>query len=602
MKYSVLPICLIICCLCSVSSLAQISRIEPDQPQWGQTLTIIYNTAAPGARFTPEDEVYIAARLTFPGLGQNLSAKMARDGTSFSYRLNVPNGLSNISVHFITLSGGWDEGAYTTSMIHRSDGIPARGAFESRINSQRYQEFFRREIDLYPDNYSAYRTKWSMAAALEGEKASSIVGQELRKLSRLRNETPELLYALSYGNLLLLRESKGREMIIRLIENFPDSTFTGLAIRDYESETANLGIGGDHSGEIGKIKLAVIQRRPDSEFARNASSVMSKEQRAPLDLIETITQLWMKAEPENPLPYFNLAQAYKNQYQKYDLAVPMIEKATSLLLEGKMRLYGDINGRQTTTMLAEAYLAGADLAFRLNQNDKALSAIKAVRSFELETSYASYLLEAKICLAQGQEAQAETAFITAWRRGSLEAEERLKTRYKSKHGSLQGFDEYLLEADKKSGADGAVAGAKSPSPHFKVNTLEGRTLDLNALNGKVVVLNLWFIGCGPCRKEIPKLNQLVTEFKGKNVVFIAPALDQADLLRNFLKIMPFNYEIIPDAEEIIVGKFNATNFPTHIVINQDGQIDTTLVGGNERRPEEVRRALLRLLNILGPQQ
>src|SRR5262245_49825685 len=70
-------------CLCfaflvflSINALAQVSRIEPAQPRWGQKLTIIYDTAAAGAKFTADDEVFAALRLSFPGYGENASARM----------------------------------------------------------------------------------------------------------------------------------------------------------------------------------------------------------------------------------------------------------------------------------------------------------------------------------------------------------------------------------------------------------------------------------------------------------------------------------------------------------------------------------------------
>jgi peroxiredoxin len=582
--------------------LAQISSIEPDQPRWGKTLTITYDTAAAGAKFTANDEIYVAARLSYPGFGENVSAKMTREGPRFKYQLTLRNNLCFVNFHFITLSGGWDEGAYTTAIIHRDDGQPARGAYENKINSGKYQEFFKRETDLYADNYSAYRAKWAMALTIDLEKGTGIINSDIRKLSGIRNETAELFYALSYGHLLLNRDDRSRMLIRQLFSRFPDSNYTALAIGDYEIEVASRGIADEGLAEISRIKLEVVRNYPGTEFARNSSTVMAKDQRAPLAVIETITQLWMKAEPENPQPYFNLAQAYKNQYQKYDQATSLIEKAINLLLEGKMHLYGDINGKQTASMLAAAYLTSADLQFRQNKTDKAISAVRVAASFEQEPAYSAYLLEAKIWQSLAQEAKAETAFIEAWRTGSQEAEERLKTRYKTRRGGLQGFDEYLLNTGRKNTANGAEAMSKKPSPQFRLTSLDGKIFDLDKLQGKVVVLNLWFIACGPCRKEIPKLNQLVTEFRDKNVVFIAASLDPADSLRNFLKMMPFTYSIVPNAEEFVVSKFNATSFPTHIVIDQDGQIEVMLVGGGERRPEEVRRVLLRLLNVQTSQQ
>lgn len=235
----------------------------------------------------------------------------------------------------------------------------------------------------------------------------------------------------------------------------------------------------------------------------------------------------------------------------------------------------------------------ADLAFRQQQFGDALVAVETAKAFARENDFGVYLLAAKIQQAIGKNTFAEAAFIEAWRRGSQEAEERLKDLYKGRRGSLAGFDEYLLAATKDKQSNGAW---KQIAPLVKLTALDGRRYDLNALTGKVVVINLWFIGCSPCRQEIPRLNELVKEFSGQPVVFLAPSFDSAEALREFLKKVPFEYQVVPNAEQLINTQFNASSFPTHIVIDQNGLVEATLVGASERRPEEVRRLILQLLN------
>jgi len=50
------------------------------------------------------------------------------------------------------------------------------------------------------------------------------------------------------------------------------------------------------------------------------------------------------------------------------------------------------------------------------------------------------------------------------------------------------------------------------APAFLVKTIDGRTMSLDSLKGKVVVLNFWFIGCAICRAHKPKLNDLKAKF------------------------------------------------------------------------------------------
>src|SRR5262249_8106397 len=125
----------------------------------------------------------------------------------------------------------------------------------------------------------------------------------------------------------------------------------------------------------------------------------------------------------------------------------------------------------------------------------------------------------------GKDDRAEAAFIEAWRRGSQEAEERLKALYKEKRGNLQGYDEYLL--GKGRGDNNSGSSFKLPAPEFRGVSLDGRTFDSKSLQGKIVVVNMWFIACGPCRKEIPKLNHMVRELKGKRRGLHRPHAGQA---------------------------------------------------------------------------
>jgi peroxiredoxin len=576
---------------------AQIARIEPATPRWGEKMTIIYDAGAKGAKLAVDDEVYVAIRYSFPGRIESRWAPMIKRDAQFHCELPVKENLNGVAVQFVTPNGGWDDQAFTTASVNRADGKPARGALESKIQSKRYREFFEQEIELYPENFSAYRAKWATAALLEGDGSRRIIKSDLDKLQGRRIETAELLSVLSTGNLMLAREEKSMELIRRAYEKFPSDPYTASAIADYERLVEELGLPADGKSEIEKIKKAVITRNPQTEFARAAVTALAEDRKsspATLPLIEAVSQAWIAASPDHPMGYYNLARTYEREYQKPEIASELIEKAIVLLRAGKLRLYGDVNGKQTERLTLNAYLSKAELASRLGKNEAALSALATAKQLSSDSDQEgrAWVLEARILGVLRQEDQAERSFLEAWRRGSREAEDRLKARYKEKRGNLQGFDEYLLGKGKP---EKTVAEWKLPAPQFRVSSLDGKSYDLKSLRGKIVVLNMWFIGCGPCRKEIPRLNEVVMEFKNRDVVFLAPSPDLAESLKPFLKKTPFDYSIVPAAERIL-DQFNIATFPTHIVIDREGQVELMLTGARERAPEEVRRVLLKMFS------
>ena len=99
--------------------------------------------------------------------------------------------------------------------------------------------------------------------------------------------------------------------------------------------------------------------------------------------------------------------------------------------------------------------------------------------------------------------------------------------------------------------------------------------------------------CAPCIVEIPGLNRLVKELEGRDVVFLALALDGPKTLRSFLREKPFDYHIVPSSAEI-AKEFEVSSYPTHVLIDREGRIRHVLTGGNETRHEDLRRLIERM--------
>src|SRR5262249_21314489 len=77
----------------------------------------------------------------------------------------------------------------------------------------------------------------------------------------------------------------------------------------------------------------------------------------------------------------------------------------------------------------------------------------------------------------------------------------------------------------------------SAAPDWRLKTVEGETVTLSELRGKVVVLDFWANWCGPCRKLEPLFDQLAREYQSKPVKFFTLSIwpDQDFNLKAYLK-------------------------------------------------------------------
>ena len=129
---------------------------------------------------------------------------------------------------------------------------------------------------------------------------------------------------------------------------------------------------------------------------------------------------------------------------------------------------------------------------------------------------------------------------------------------------------------------------------FLATDLNGNTIKLSNLKGKVVVLNFWFIKCKPCILEMPQLNELKKLYNSNDVEFIAITFDKKEIVENFLETNTFDYNIASNAIDAI--KIHGVNsFPTNMVINQKGEIVLKEIGYSTNIKDALKTSIDKLL-------
>ncbi|OGS51442.1 MAG: thiol:disulfide interchange protein [Erythrobacter sp. RIFCSPHIGHO2_12_FULL_63_10] len=139
--------------------------------------------------------------------------------------------------------------------------------------------------------------------------------------------------------------------------------------------------------------------------------------------------------------------------------------------------------------------------------------------------------------------------------------------------------------------DRTLAGSLMPA--VNLTDPQGNTLNLGALQGQPVLLNLWATWCAPCVVEMPMLDDLADELKGKvRVVTVSQDLRGAEMVEPFFAEKGFrNLEPWLDPENELGLGYGGGSLPLTVLFDAQGQELLRVVGGYDWSSEEARAAI-----------
>lgn len=144
--------------------------------------------------------------------------------------------------------------------------------------------------------------------------------------------------------------------------------------------------------------------------------------------------------------------------------------------------------------------------------------------------------------------------------------------------------------------DKAFAKTGSLAPDFTLNDLCGKKVTLSQFRGKVVILNFWSIWCGPCLAEMPSLNKLYLEFKGKGLVVLAIAEDPAEKpVVSHIKEKGLALTVLMDKERKVYFKYSLFGIPVSFLIDKKGFIVEKFIGERDWVSPQMKEKISKLL-------
>ncbi len=114
---------------------------------------------------------------------------------------------------------------------------------------------------------------------------------------------------------------------------------------------------------------------------------------------------------------------------------------------------------------------------------------------------------------------------------------------------------------------------QAAAPDFTLTDVDGRPVTLSDLRGRVVMINFWASWCGPCRQEMPLLEQIHQRYEplGFTLLGINVEENSADG-QAFIAERPVSFPVLYDPDNGISKLYDVVAMPSTVLIDRQGNV------------------------------
>lgn len=128
--------------------------------------------------------------------------------------------------------------------------------------------------------------------------------------------------------------------------------------------------------------------------------------------------------------------------------------------------------------------------------------------------------------------------------------------------------------------DGVQAPSQfAPATPFRLEDIDGGSVDLESHRGQVVLVNFWATYCLPCVEEMPSLERLWREGRDRGLVVVGISIDdEPGVVKRFRGQHRLSFPVAHDAGKLVASRYGTDKVPETYVISRSGELRAKVVG------------------------
>jgi peroxiredoxin len=135
------------------------------------------------------------------------------------------------------------------------------------------------------------------------------------------------------------------------------------------------------------------------------------------------------------------------------------------------------------------------------------------------------------------------------------------------------------------------------APDFALKSSTGENLRLSEYRGDVVMINFWATWCGPCRQEMPLLDELYTRYERVGFNLLGVNIDDdSRRAMQMIKELGVNFPVLFDDRKEVSKLYEVEAMPVTVLVDREGNVRYVHHGykpGYEEKYLDQVRSLLR---------